>query len=330
MKYKITYFPINSGANSYPARMQNILSSIAEINKLDLKKLAMEILKFNLSKNDMIILNWVESDLIGKNGFFSIKGVFKVLLKFIIFKIKFEQVVFVRHNIYPHKTNKTIGSKAEWVVDVLERLCTSVIVHSPVHVKNGNIYIPHPLYEYPLCNNNSNSIDNNLFIIFGRIVEYKKYEQVIEFFPEEQKLLIAGDCEDSNYLKKIQDLVSNNDNITVSPFFLSDEQAKELISSTAGMIISHADDDMIVSGSFFYGLTLGIKMFAVATPFLTWVEGILGEEVIQTFPDVKTLCEYIATKPLRKKISAEKISEINDLFSDEKIRETFYSILRRT
>lgn len=35
------------------------------------------------------------------------------------------------------------------------------------------------------------------------------------------------------------------------PEYISDEKAKELLSTGAALIISHSDEDMIVSGSFF-------------------------------------------------------------------------------
>ncbi|HCN3270896.1 TPA: hypothetical protein LZD73_006215, partial [Klebsiella michiganensis] len=205
------------------------------------------------------------------------------------------------------------------------------VVHSPVYAKEGYEYIPHPLYRYPLVIDNKkiDNCDNNKFIIFGRILEYKKFEVIIESFPTEQQLLIVGHCEDYDYLNKIKALILEKKNITILPSYLDDTTAKELIRSTGGLIISHADDDMIVSGSFFYGLTIGIKMFAVSTPFLKWAEAQFGADIIETFPDVESLCKRINKRPIREHISNGTISDINNFFSDETIASSFSRLCQK-
>ncbi|PJR53733.1 hypothetical protein CWM57_21850 [Klebsiella sp. G-Nf4] len=311
--------------------MQNILSSFSDVEGLNLKSTMREILKFNFSKKDVLILNWIESDIIGKNGKVSLTGISKVLLKIFIFKLKFEKIIFVRHNIYPHKANKESSKKAKKLVDKLESLFDHKVVHSPVYKEEGYEYIPHPLYRYPLLidNKNTDECDNNKFIIFGRILEYKKFEVIIESFPAEQQLLIVGHCEDYDYLHKIQSLSREKENITILPSYLDDTAAKELINSTGGLIISHADDDMIVSGSFFYGLTIGIKMYAVSTPFLKWAEEQFGTDVIETFPDVVSLCKRINKRPIREHISNGTINDINSFFSDETIASSFSCLCQK-
>ncbi|HBR6601074.1 TPA: hypothetical protein L9145_005518, partial [Klebsiella pneumoniae] len=258
-------------------------------------------------------------------------GISKILLKIFIFKLKFKKIIFVRHNIYPHKANKENSNKATKLVDKLEGLFDHKVVHSPVYTKDGYEYIPHPLYTYPLVIDNKNLVecDNNKFIIFGRILEYKKFEVIIESFPAEQELLIVGHCEDYGYLDKIKTLIREKKNITIFPSYLDDKEAKELINSTGGLIISHADEDMIVSGSFFYGLTIGVKMYAVSTPFLKWAEEQFGNDIIETFPDVVSLCKRIERRPIREHISNGTISDINSSFSDEAIASSFSRLCQK-
>ncbi|ENZ4855050.1 hypothetical protein ACSGEN_01555 [Klebsiella pneumoniae] len=331
MKKKLVYFPKSGGANAYPLRMQKILASFSDVEGLNLKGTMQEILKFNFSKKDVLVLNWIESDIIGKTGRVSLTGISKILLKILIFKLKFKKIIFVRHNIYPHKANKENSNKATKLVDKLEGLFDHKVVHSPVYTKDGYEYIPHPLYTYPLVIDNKNLVecDNNKFIIFGRILEYKKFEVIIESFPAEQELLIVGHCEDYGYLDKIKALIREKKNITIFPSYLDDKEAKELINSTGGLIISHADEDMIVSGSFFYGLTIGVKMYAVSTPFLKWAEEQFGNDIIETFPDVVSLCKRIERRPIREHISNGTISDINSSFSDEAIASSFSRLCQK-
>lgn len=60
-----------------------------------------------------------------------------------------------------------------------------------------------------------------------------------------------GKCSDSTYLEELNILIKAKNNIEILSEYISDEKAQELIMSSAGMLITHNDDDMIVSGSFF-------------------------------------------------------------------------------
>ncbi|HBX1594545.1 TPA: hypothetical protein MHP63_27005, partial [Klebsiella pneumoniae subsp. pneumoniae] len=100
--------------------MQEILASIADVEGLNIRNVINEILKLNFSKKDILILNWIDSDIIGSNGTFSFKGISKLLVKILIFKLKFKKIIFVRHNFYPHSAKKEISAKAKNLVDKLE------------------------------------------------------------------------------------------------------------------------------------------------------------------------------------------------------------------
>ncbi|HBQ2553448.1 TPA: hypothetical protein L7T53_005529, partial [Klebsiella variicola] len=123
-------------------------------------------------------------------------------------------------------------------------------IHSPVVCGNKHHYIPHPLYIYPIkFTENSICSSNDDYYIFGRVVKYKKYEDVISAFPANKNLIIMGTCEDDEYKIMIQELCKNKKNVTFMPEYISDKRAKELLSKGAALIISHSDEDMIVSGS---------------------------------------------------------------------------------
>lgn len=73
---------------------------------------------------------------------------------------------------------------------------------------------------------------------------------MIKLFPKNKRLLIAGFCEDKEYRDELTRLISGNSNVQLISKFLTDDEARKLVRSANAMIISHADDDMIVSGSF--------------------------------------------------------------------------------
>lgn len=86
-----------------------------------------------------------------------------------------------------------------------------MIIHSPVVCGNKYHYIPHPLYIYPIKSTEDSacSFSNDNYYIFGRVVKYKKYEDVISAFPANKNLIIMGSCEDDEYKIMIQELCKN-------------------------------------------------------------------------------------------------------------------------
>ncbi|MFT3318117.1 hypothetical protein ACMWEA_27350, partial [Klebsiella pneumoniae] len=57
----IYYFPANSGSNSYPARIKEILSKFSIVHDLYFSLLIKELMKLNFTRYDIVIVNWLES-----------------------------------------------------------------------------------------------------------------------------------------------------------------------------------------------------------------------------------------------------------------------------
>ncbi|MDM4207497.1 hypothetical protein [Klebsiella spallanzanii] len=327
----IYYFPAKSGSNIYPVRMKEILSKFSIVHDLYFSLLIKELVKLNFSRHDIVIVNWLESGIIKKNGKLSFAGVIKVFIKLVLLKLKFKKIIFVKHNKYPHNTNHKYIKVATRIVNLINLFSDSVIMHSPVGCDNKSYYIPHPLYTYPVkpTNNSTRSFFNDNYYIFGRIVKYKKYESIISTFPANKNLIIMGACEDYEYKKMIQELCKNKKNVTFIPEYISDERAKELLSTGAALIISHSDEDMIVSGSFFYGLTIGIKILAINTPFLNWASSVLQKDVIETFDDLESMMHHIKITQNEESshYSFKSIEDVNKYFGDNSIKSKFMSLL---
>nr|WP_227629360.1 hypothetical protein [Klebsiella pneumoniae] len=296
-----------------------------------LSLLIKELVKLNFTRYDIVIVNWLESGIIKKNGKLSFSGVIKVFIKLALLKAKFKKIIFVQHNKYPHNTNIRFIKVATRIVNLIASFSDHVIIHSPVVCGNKYHYIPHPLYIYPIKSTEDSacSFSNDNYYIFGRVVKYKKYEDVISAFPANKNLIIMGSCEDDEYKIMIQELCKNRKNVTFMPEYISDEKAKELLSTGAALIISHSDEDMIVSGSFFYGLTIGIKILAINTPFLGWASSVLQRDVIETFDDLDSMMHHIKTaqKGQSSRYSFQSIEDVNKYFGDISIESKFMSLL---
>jgi hypothetical protein len=57
------------------------------------------------------------------------------------------------------------------------------------------------------------------------------------------------------------------------------------------MLICHSDDDMIVSGSIVFAISIGVPVFAVETPFITWFRQAVNDRMIVAATDFADLID---------------------------------------
>ncbi len=297
---KILYFPRPDKSNQYSENMINILSTNITY-KVDANLSFKQLLKsprLLLSKNkyDVVILNWPENDLRSKNNRLSVIGVFKFFVKLAYFAVIANKLIYVRHNLYPHNMKGWHAKAASFITDIGEKLCHQKVAHSGHLIKEGYAYVPHPLYNLTL-NNEHNPNLNNYYIMFGRIERYKKIETVINHWTLEETLIIAGSVGSQSYLDELIGMAEGK-NIKFDARFIPDDEAATLVKESNGVILAHADEDMIVSGSFFFAITLGVPVFAVVKPFFSWL---INEENFTDLYLFKTSEQIVTT--LEKKHS---------------------------
>ncbi|WP_191112963.1 hypothetical protein [Acinetobacter lwoffii] len=268
---------------------------------------------FLMRKKDYIFFNWIENSII-KNKKFSFLGFLKVFFLMIMYRISLGTLVFVKHNNYPHDCGEKDIKISVRAIEIFEKIANKVVIHSIPDIKDDYFYIPHPLYKEPDSPELINTGYQN-YLIFGRILPYKKIEKVIEVFPHNKNLIIAGACDDDIYLKKIKNLCLLKPNVEILPRFLKHNEIKSLVKKSAGILITHNDDDMIVSGSFFYAMTLKSKVYALETPFFKWAEEMMGGQCITTFQNLNDLSDKILLDSNIELV--EPKSTMIDLFGEE-------------
>lgn len=293
--------------------MKDFLSSYGDVlpvNKSNFLKLF-----FFINKEDYIFFNWIENSII-KNRKFSIFGFIKVLFIMVLFRLSRGNSVFVKHNNYPHDCCEKDISMSMMAISIFEKIANYVIVHSLPDVRNTRFnYVPHPLYK-EISDPSVVNEDSDTYLIFGRILPYKKIEYVIDSFPINKKLIIAGACDDLLYLNKLEKLTSLRPNIKIVSKFLDHTEIEVLVKKCAGILITHNDNDMIVSGSFFYAMTLRSKVFALETPFFKWVEEEMGRKYVSTFKNLSAMLNEIELGVDETSISK---STMIDLFGEKNV-----------
>ena len=269
----IKYFPAPTQYNQY---IQNTIEAIQSATGSNVgivpswKSFTKKPFHFiRQERSDIYIVNWLENSLRSKNNKISVLGIIKFFRYLLFFRLGAKKIIYVRHNLYPHNMEGFHAKLAKIITDIGQYLCSIKVTHSGHLIKQGYFYIPHPLYQLPEIKIKTGH--EPFFVMFGRICAYKKFEDVINHWKINKKLIIAGSIGDKAYLQKLK-LLAKDKNIEFDARFIPDEEAATLVKESNGVILTHADEDMIVSGSFFFAITLGVPVFAIVKPFFTWLK----------------------------------------------------------
>lgn len=327
---RIGYTPFENSENAYTARTVEILSRLGTVSKAPtLRSFLRSPLSYRPNSYEFIIANWIENGIVNHKGRLSVVSVLKFVLNVVLFKVLSRKTIFVRHNNYPHHASPAASAYAARIIDWAEMFFDYVVTHSGHNATSKRKYIPHPLYKHAHSAECVQSQQGDYFLFFGRILPYKKIETLVEAIPAHVRLVIAGSAPDKNYIKFLRGLAVTKD-IQLIAEFVSDERAVQLCKSSRGIVITHNDNDMIVSGTFFYALSLGIPLYTVSTPFAEWACKTLEVPGLHVAKDIQSLCAAIAlsTGPV-KQLTASEQSKVEELFGDDVI-ETKWSEIFQT
>ncbi len=117
----VYFYPFRTDINSYPLRMQDILSDSFFINDLSFKREAIKLLSIRHFRKDIAIINWLENGFLNKNGTVSYLGTIRICMILLLLKIRFKKLLYVKHNHYPHN----IESKSINKIKYLRKVRTS-------------------------------------------------------------------------------------------------------------------------------------------------------------------------------------------------------------
>jgi glycosyltransferase involved in cell wall biosynthesis len=325
MPLRFRFIPNDCDTNAYSARMEEILGHIGSVS-------AAPHSLFMRNRFDAAFVSWYDNRILAPDGTVSPLRFCKVVLRTLALRAQARKLIFIRHNRMPHATKPSDRVLAERMVDLYERwLFDCSLIHSPEEAGGTRLYCPHPLYKQEstaevlppqLAAFNTKAF----YVVFGRIEPYKQLERLIQAFPKDKQLVICGRCSDPDYLARLTRVAPGN--VTVLHGFIPDAHAQWLIRRSQGIVISHASDDMIVSASFFYAMSLAQRVFAVATPFLRWASATLGDDVVFATDDLEALCRSLAEAPSGEP-KRELEPAIEALFGDHSIARHVVAALER-
>lgn len=315
---RIAYFPFENDSNRYTDNFKKILSSFGEIAEAPpLKRIFGS---FTKRRFDILILNWSDNNFVdARTGNISLLGVVKEFVRIGIYNIISRKTVFVRHNVYPHNAVGKSRDTASRIIAIYEKCFDLCWVHSGHLTEEHRFYVPHPLYEVeegsaPAIE--KYALPSRYFVVFGRLLSYKKIDHLLDILPVDMHLVVAGSCPDKAYKEKLQSYAGSN--VTVIAEFISDELARDLIVGSSGMVICHAEDDMIVSGSIIYSISLGVPVFAIETPFIHWFRSTVNDSMVVAADGFPDLVECMRQHQFRLTEADVHVSQSH--FSDNAVR----------
>lgn len=331
-RLRIAYLPDEQLDNAYTLRMREILGTFGEVERYEgVKAALLRLISAQPQRHDLVVANWIENALINPaTGRIAPLATLKLFLRTWLMTRFARQSAFVRHNAYPHAVRPGSARLAKRLVDALERMFDVVLTHSGAEASTSSRhrqrhYCPHPLYRIERAGDADGddalsgfALPSRYFLVFGRLVAHKRLEKLIAAFPAEHNLVIAGAVGDVDYVKYL--LALRRSNCFVRPGFLSEARAQQLVAQADGVVISHAEADVVVSGTFFYTLSVGRPVYAVATPFLRWTQPRIDPALLHLADDLDGLCELIrqAQPPA---ISATAEATVQREFGDAAVRQ---------
>ncbi len=241
---------------------------------------------------DWLVLNWTDNDLLDrKTKRVAARKIVKLFAKTMLMRLAARRLAFVRHNVYPHAVASGDEENARRWVDRYERMFDAVLTHSGDASQRGRAYCPHPLYRRVDADVESallRSLPPRFFVVFGRIVRYKRLERLMAAFPDHETLLVIGAIGDTRYCDELAALAKPN--VLFRPGLIDEAEAQAIVSKSTALLMAHADRDVIVSSSFFFAMSLGVPVIAVATPFLRWIAPRMGPAWLRLTEDIEALC----------------------------------------
>ena len=311
MRKIICFYPSLEGPNDYCARMGEIISQFADVKSIETRKeLALEILQSGFFKKEIVIVSWLENALITQSGSITPYSLLRTLVIFGLVRLNFKQVIFVRHNYAPHACASNYKWLAEGFVNFIEGMCDRSIVHAPSSRGLQRTYVPHPLYK---MESKVSESPGTHYVVFGRIMRYKRLETLLEKIPAGVEVHVVGDAPDKEYLRELELIVGDRKNIKLKPGYISGAEAESCIKGSRGVIVNHVDENFIVSGSAIYALSAHSMVYTLDTSVTRWLKELAPSLVILS-RDIDGLCAaLLRPMPSHPKIDFDFEQALSDV-----------------
>lgn len=323
----ILFFP-DFDQNQYTENMYKIIESIEGVNLKRVNNLPFGLMKHGFHHFDIVVVSWLENWLVDvKTHTLSLRTVLRFLLRVMMLKFIGKKLIYVRHNIYPHALQTKYGKLATKLTNLACWMSDFTVVHSG-HLSTTYQYVPHPLYRFDQSISSVEQMSTPRFVMFGRIIEYKAIDKLLDIWPS-MPLLVTGSVGSPSYIERLNAIKAKRSltNVVIDGRFLSNSEAQSLVATSRGMILAHSEDDMIVSGSFFFAASLGVPVYAIKSPFLVWLKSEFNYVGLQVFDDLQSMVTAISTEEYKSIDHKQIAAQAAQLFGDKAIKQSMEKLI---
>jgi beta-1,4-mannosyltransferase len=314
---RIGYAPFENSENAYTQSVKNALASFGTVENIPSPKTIVRQRLFR--RFDLFVFNWNDNSFIDHEGKLRAGAALRETLRLLVYRLAAKKVLFVRHNVYPHNTSEHSRALVKRVVDFYERCFSLSWVHSGHLATDNRMYVPHPLYLVADGDDpewQKLQLPEKYFIVFGRLLPYKQIDKLLDILPPDINLVVAGSAPDQAYLEKLRSY--KRDNVVLLPQFISDALARKLLANSLGMVLCNADEDMIVSGSMVFSISVGVPVIAIETPFAHWFQAHVNPHMITVASGLPELVEKL--RSYSRRVDSDDVQASQSHFSPQKVK----------
>jgi len=178
-------------------------------------------------------------------------------------------VIWVRHNFKPHNAK---GSRKRYNF-ILFLYKTLGITEVSLEDYYSTPSLTHPLYisnqeiQKKIDEPSNDKLKYDV-IFFGTIKRYKNLHNLLQDWPASIEIKIAGRCADTEYKAELLEIIKYRKlNVIWEEKFLSDEELNELLEQSRFVLLPHADETMISSGTFYHAISYGCNILVTESKF---------------------------------------------------------------
>lgn len=301
-RVRILQSPFTNTTNPYIEMVKRIfVASGYDLEPMSARNLLHGGFAHLFSSRTVLVFHWLELRPFRRKGartVISPLGCLIFLFYCMVICIGRAKVVYVVHDHVVHDAVGFMRKLSKVLMALERRLADMRIVHAPTYEPTYRAhYLPHPLYwdmpgyqATPRAAPQPDALPQ--FAMLGTIRPYKDLAAVLEVWPQQCRLELAGNGS-ADYVQTLNEVIARralHETVHIDARFLSDAEFEQRISRTDVLILPHVTDSMLVSGAFFEAIGRVPMLIARATPFMVWAaqkfDNVLLFERIEQLPEL--------------------------------------------
>ncbi|HTH61515.1 MAG TPA: glycosyltransferase [Paraburkholderia sp.] len=279
---RVLLSPYTNTTNPYIELQKALLTDIGyDVRPMSLKSLAQGGFVDVFRPGTVLVFHWLELrafNCLGKEVVLSPRGLLVFAFYCLLMRVGRARTVYFVHDHAVHNTRGKVRRLSMRLMSIVRRLADFRVVHAPdFEAQYDARYLPHPLYwdvpeRTPDEPRQRRKRAKPAFALLGAIQPYKEIAAVLQVWPRDSELEIAGRSNPA-YVETLDAIVRERalgDVVTIDARLLSDEEFEQKVEAADVVILPHAADSMLVSGAFFEAIGRVPFVISRAIPFMKW------------------------------------------------------------